>query len=736
MLRQLKGALDDFRAALRPGGPVVAVPPDKQPATETAEPARPTPLAPAAAESPDDNATRIESPERPVPAAPDAVPPAVPVTRGRRRGPAAAIAMTATLLLAVGGLGWAPALARRFEREPADPEVVATYQGGTVTREQLKRQFEAIPQEEQIFYRTADGLKALVDDAVVHEVTRRWAEEKQVDQQDVFKEAMKHATENIQIADVSDQLHQGRIAVGEAEIQAYYDKNRELFGERPLAEVKEQARQAVVEAKEQEFITNYLKDLKERASLQVDYSLLDVPEPSEQELLHYYQTNRQKFAVPERVKIAEIQISMSLAGSHERAKQVAEAARARAVAGEDFGKLAEELSDGPGKTQGGIVPEPLARGTRGPEFDAAVFPLNVGELSAVFMDGDSHYLIKLLERTPGRQRSFEEARTEIAATVRAEREQQVYDERKERTLFTIHSRRTTFGEFLQELNELPPESRGDAIGPAGKRKVLDALIERLLVVEDASEQATDVKRKDDIDRTRSDLLARLLHQEEVDEKSKVSDEEVRAEYDTNRERYVEPARIKVRYIRVSRGVSADEDTQARAKIDEAAAKIKPEAIFGGTPTDFAEVAKQYSEDPDTAAKGGELDTWLSETGNPEAEVFEHALHEQLLPLKVGDISAVVPLGDSYFLFQIREKQEARQRSFEEAQELVRRELEARKHEELSRTMGQDLLARMQLKIYDRRIEQVLAEMGGPAPELDQPPAEFDAPLAAPTTDSQ
>jgi hypothetical protein len=50
---------------------------------------------------------------------------------------------------------------------------------------------------------------------------------------------MKHATEAIQIADVSEQLHQGHIPVGEGEIQACYDQNRQGFGERPLIEVKD-----------------------------------------------------------------------------------------------------------------------------------------------------------------------------------------------------------------------------------------------------------------------------------------------------------------------------------------------------------------------------------------------------------------------------------------------------------------------------------------------------------------
>lgn len=682
MLRTLREAVDDFLKSARSSEPA--------PADGEAEPP------PAGGPLPDEGL----SPARPASAA--------------RRLPGWRV-WVAVGVIAIGGvlvLRWAP----WSVREPADPEVVATYQGGVMTRERLRREFEALPKAEQPFYRTVNGLKMLIGNAVAHEVGRSWAEERQVDQKQAFKEAVKHATEEIKIADVSEQLHQGRIAVGEAEIQAYYDRNRERFGERPLSEVKDEIRGTLVEEKEQGFVGTYLQDLKERASLQVDYSLLEVPEPGEQDVALYYNDNRERFRVPEQVRVAQIQVSVSLAGGDDKARARAESARARAEAGEDFAQLARELSDGPERAQGGELPNPVARGGRGQAFDTAVLPLQAGQLSPVFKEGDSYYVVKLLERRPERLQPYEEARGAIAATLRAERERQAYAERRERTLFTIHSRRTTLGEFLQELDELPQEVRGRYSSPEGKRTLLDGLIERLLVVEDASEQAADVKRKQEIEHARSDLLGQMLHEEQVDEQVKIADEEVRAEYERNKARYADPPKVKVRYLRIGRGGTQDTDGKARAKIEEAEGKLKPFGVLGlgGQPAEFVEVAKQYSEDPQTAANGGELDRWLSEGNDPMGELFEHGLHEQLLPLKVGDISPILPLGDSYYLFQISDKQEARQRSFEETKVVVRRELEVRKHEELTRDMERRFLERMQLQVFDRRLEAVLAELGGPA----------------------
>lgn len=713
MLRQLRAAFDDFRDALRTAEPSSEVENGASAPGETPS-VRP-------AETP---AIILAEPEPPLSAAP----PEGRVRAAHGGGAVTASAVTrrsawwprwtlptlaafGVVALGIVVLRWPP----WTPREPADPTVMATYAGGVITADDLRRKLETLPREEQARFRAVAGLRALAGDLATERAIRRWAQERQVDQQEAFRDAMKHATEEIQVADVSQQLHEGRIPVGEAEIQAYYDRERQRFGDQPLVEVREQIRRLVVEEKEQMFVREYVKELKERANLQVDYGLLDVPEPTEAELTGYYAVNRERFRVPDLVRVAQIQVSVSLAGGDDSARAKAESARARAAAGEDIAQIALALSDGPEKAAGGELTGPVARGSRGPAFDEAVFSLQPGGLSSTFREGDSYYVVKLLERWPERLRPYDEARAEIQEAVRAERERQVLEERASRTLFTIHGRRTTLGELLHELEALPPESRAQFVGAEGKRKLLDNLIERLLVVEDAAEQAANDQRSDEIEHAQVDLLAQFLHDEEVDAKARVTDEEVRAEYDRNRAHFDEPPRVKVRYIRVGRGRTSDSDQKARAKIEEAAALVRPRGLLGGgPPSDFAEVATRYSEDERSAAQGGLLDRWIAESGDPAAELFEHALHEELFPLGVGDVSRILPLGDSYYLFQIVEKQESRARSFEEVQADVRRDLEAHKHEQLARDMQRQLVERVQLQIYDRRLEKLLAELGAPA----------------------
>jgi parvulin-like peptidyl-prolyl isomerase len=612
--------------------------------------------------------------------------------------------------------------------EPADPEVVATYTGGSVTREQVKQRLSALPQEEMQFHSTAEGIKMVVEDVALRLAIPSWAAETRVDQEQLFKEAMKHITEEIQLADLAEQLRQGRISVPESELQAYFDQNRQQFGDRTLTEVKEEIRSMLVKQKEPEYLKGYLNDLRERASLQVDYSLLEVPEPTEQELLNYYQTNRARFSLPERVQIAQIQVNVGRAGGDEKAKAMAESLRAEAAAGADFGQLAQERSDGPEKAQGGVLAQWLPRGSRTQAFDDAVFTLTPGDFSPVFLEGDSYVIVKLLGYEPEAQRPYETVRSEIAATLRAEREQQVYAERQDRTLFMIHSRRTTLGEFLRELQEISAATSARYDGASAKRKLLDALIERMLLVEDASEQASEVRRQDEVEMARSDLLLHFLHREEVDAKLVVSDDEVQAEFEQNKQRYAEPPLVHVQSLRIPRGASAETDRRAKAAIEAASAKLRPQGLFGlgGPPESFVRIARAYSPDWQQAAPaddfGVDLDHgpavptqgWVGESKDPTVEEWQHTFHEALLPLKVGDISPVLASADSYYLFQVLEKREGRARTFEEAKDIVRKELEDRKHAELTHQMEQALRDRVQFRIYDRRVQSLAAELSGSA----------------------
>ncbi|MBI4321816.1 MAG: peptidyl-prolyl cis-trans isomerase [Chloroflexi bacterium] len=478
------------------------------------------------------------------------------------------------------------------------------------------------------------------------------------------------------------------------------------MGNRPLAEVRDSIRETLHAAKEKDYIAGYLRDLRARASVSVDYQLLAVPDLMEEELTSYYLARQADFRELERVRVQEVHFEFASKDKEQEAAQKAEKVLARVQAGEDFAMVAQELAP-PNAPAEGIGADEVVRGARGPEFDEKVFPLREGEVSPVFKEGDSYRVVKVLERRRERKRSFDEVRDEIRRKLAEERATAIYAGNKEKTLFTIRGRRFTLGEFLDEYQNFPPDVQARYRDLDAKKELVDRLVERLLVLDSASSQMLDVKNKKEIEEARQHVLAEILHQEEVQDKLQATDEEVKKFYDQHRSHYVAPPRVKISYIRVAMGFSEDSRKKARERIDEVAKRLQSAR---DRPDAFAEVAKEFSEDPETAAKGGDLDRWLTRQDDSLSHALAHDFTERVFDLKLGETSPLIAMGDSNYIVRVRERQESMLLTFEQAKAVAREDLLAEKHDRALRDMEAELARRMKLVVYDNRVIELSKEI--------------------------
>jgi len=490
-----------------------------------------------------------------------------------------------------------------------DPGVVATFNGGQITRKEVEDLFN-----ELIKGLNPEGVKQVRRKEVYKDVVRSLAldamikekiNEKKLDKRKNVKHVMKHISEEININELHSQAHDNKIKISQTEIRSYYEDNRDQFGQTPLAEAKEEIHRILQAGREKDYFRNYLKELKKNAVITREYRLLDVPEPSEEDSRISYEDQTR----------------------------------------------ASGSSNMP---------------------------------------------------SPAEKEKFKE-------TARNEMEKKWFKQNQNRTLFTIHGKRYTVGEFYQELQELPPEEHETYKDFEGMKDLMDRMIERLLVLEDTYDQMLDTKTKGDIDHVREDVLRQILHQEEVDDKLEISEEELKSYYDKHQRQFVEPPQAKISYIRIGRGQIKDEYDRGEKKAREAYKKLKPGFWKKGQP--FEEVAREYSEDPETAPKGGEIDQWILESGNLFEEMTSHTFHENVLNLPAGEISPPFYFHGSWYIVKVRERKEPRLLAFEEAREFIKAELSAKKHEELTRSMGQTLLEKANLVIYDDVIESMLEEKG-------------------------
>lgn len=606
------------------------------------------------------------------------------------------------VLLAVGtGLVLRSSWGRGYH---ADRNIVAAYDGGVITRETLLERWRTAPADQQATMRTPEGIDLTVRSMAVHAVLERWARERRLDAREMFTRAMREATQEIGIHDVEQRLHESEIRVEEGEIQQYFEANREKFKDRTLTEVRGEIRDLLHARKEDAAVQGFLKRLRDGATITVDADLLQVPEPSREEMAAYYLANRDRFVEPDRVRIEEIQIDAT--GDAADAQARAEKARARLQAGEDLESVAPAVGGWAFPGDGFV-----ARGSRGPAFDANVLSLSEGGLSPVFREGNSAVVVRLLERRRERRKALEEVEGEIRSILRAERERRRYAENRTRTLVVVNGQRYTLGDFLAEAESIAPQHRHHFEGPDGKRKLLGRLIERLLILQSASGGMADLRNKEDIEETRRHLLAEMLHQEEMAAEKDPTEEELKQYFQRNQSRYQPRPRLKISLIEVGRGETEEADRRARAKVEAAMKRVRPaRLLFWRRGEDFATVAREVSEERETAQKGGEVDGWFTHPGGVLIDLESHVAYTHILSLRPGEVSDVIPLAGRYYIVKVRERQELPPLPFDRVKDGVRTDIIRDRHREVLERMERELVKRMNLVVHEDRMSEVLAEM--------------------------
>ena len=127
----------------------------------------------------------------------------------------------------------------------------------------------------------------------------------------------------------------------------------------------------------------------------------------------------QKYSTPEEVDVSHILIRTDQRGKDEALK-LAEAARAKLVAGADFSALAREVSeDRAVKSNGGRLSW-MKHGMTDPAFEKAAFALkNRGDLTEPVLSSFGYHIIRLEGRKDSRPLSFDAVKAKIIEEMRA-----------------------------------------------------------------------------------------------------------------------------------------------------------------------------------------------------------------------------------------------------------------------------------------------------------------------------
>ena len=134
--------------------------------------------------------------------------------------------------------------------------------------------------------------------------------------------------------------------------------------------------------------------------------------------------------------------------------------------------------------------------------------------------------------------------------------------------------------------------------------------------------------------------------------------EVEKYYEANRSRYESEEQRQAAHILIAADSSDTQAKQARARAEGIYQQLKQQ------PERFAELAKQHSQDPNSAAKGGDL-------GYFGRGVTPKAFEDVVFRLKVGETSPVVESVDGFHIIRLTAVRAAQKRTLED----VRKEIE-------------------------------------------------------------
>ncbi len=144
---------------------------------------------------------------------------------------------------------------------------------------------------------------------------------------------------------------------------------------------------------------------------------------SDKETKRFYDAHPEFFHQPEEIRASHILIKVpenADAATKAAALKKIEAAKARIDKGEDFAKVAREVSEGPSRTRGGDLGY-FHRGQMVPAFEKAAFALKVGQVSNIVETPFGYHLIKVYAKKPASTIAYDTVKDKISEHLKQEK---------------------------------------------------------------------------------------------------------------------------------------------------------------------------------------------------------------------------------------------------------------------------------------------------------------------------
>lgn len=220
------------------------------------------------------------------------------------------------------------------------------------------------------------------------------------------------------------------IKVSDAEIRQAYEFRREkvraAWAQVEISPIAADAK--ATDAELEDFLKKNPLRFQEPDRRRLQYVLVSpktfIKPATDGQVERYYKEHAAEFEKPRRAKVAHILVRVPPVGgseAEEKAKAKAEAVLKRVRAGENFAKLAKEISEDPASAGAGGDLGYVARGEMVPAFEQAAFALKKGEVSKEPVRTPfGYHAIKVTDIQEGGRRPLKEVAAEIKGKLQGE----------------------------------------------------------------------------------------------------------------------------------------------------------------------------------------------------------------------------------------------------------------------------------------------------------------------------
>lgn len=240
----------------------------------------------------------------------------------------------------------------------------------------------------------------------------------------------------------------------------------------------------------------------------------------------------------------------------------------------------------------------------------------------------------------------------------------------------VNGKEITMEMLDEKIENLPEQYK--VFASQHKREMVDEMVTEELLYEEAKRRK--IGRDPEIRELIKEAAKKIIISRVIDDEMKkiapVSEDDIAAYYEKNKDRYMNPEVVKASHILTS---TEEEAREALRALDAG--------------EDFAEVAKKFSNDL-TKDRGGDLGYFKRGQMIPEFE-------KVVFGLDIGEVSDVVKTRFGYHIIKLTDYKEATYRDYEEVKEAIGSVLSRERQEDRFKEFIEGLKSKAAIEINDK-----------------------------------